>query len=378
MSPSPVYLDYNATAPLKPAAQAAMVEAMALTGNPSSVHRFGRSARRMLEDARAKVAALAGAASSQVVFTAGGTEANGLAVIGSGRHRALVSAIEHDSVRAAAQRLVQAQEIPVDGDGVVDLVALDRMLDDGSDAIVSIMLANNETGVIQPVAEAAALAHARGALVHCDAVQAAGKLPLDVVALDVDLLTISAHKIGGPAGIGALVARDGLDLTPLMVGGGQERRRRGGTENLIGIAGFGAAAVEAARDIADQSRLAALRDRIEAGVRSLAPATQVFGVNATRLANTTCLTMPGVSSEIQVMAFDLAGVAVSAGAACSSGKVAASHVLRVMGIDEAEAATAIRVSLGWSSQTADVDAILKAWGELYARAGRRVTQAPAA
>jgi cysteine desulfurase len=252
------------------------------------------------------------------------------------------------------------------------------MLDDGSDVIVSVMLANNETGVIQPVAEVVGLAHARGALVHCDAVQAAGKLPLDVAALGVDLLTISAHKIGGPAGIGALVVRDGLDLTPLMVGGGQERRRRGGTENLIGIAGFGAAAVEAARDIADQPRLAALRDRIEAGVRSLAPATRAFGVNATRLANTTCLTMPGVSSEIQVMALDLAGVAVSAGAACSSGKVAASHVLRAMGIDEAEAATAIRVSLGWRSQPADVDVFLKAWGELYARAGRRDTQAPAA
>jgi cysteine desulfurase len=244
--------------------------------------------------------------------------------------------------------------------------------------LVSVMQANNETGVVQPVAEIAALAHSRGALVHCDAVQAAGKLPLDVAALDVDLMTLSAHKIGGPAGVGALIVRDGLDLMPLLIGGGQERRRRGGTENLIGIAGFGAAAAAVADDLADQPRLAALRDRIEAGVRALAPAARVFGADADRLANTSCLTMPGITSEIQVMALDLAGVAVSAGAACSSGKVAASHVLRAMGIAEAEAASAIRVSLGWRSEAADVDAFLQAWGELSARTGRRDRRAPAA
>lgn len=380
MSPScPVYLDYNATAPLKPAAKAAMIEAMELIGNPSSVHRFGRSTRRLLEDSRAKVAALVGVAPSRVVFTSGGTEANGLALVGSGRRRALISAIEHDSVRAAAQRLPQTDEIPVSGDGIVDLAALDRLLGaNASDVIVSVMLANNETGVVQPVAEIAAFAHSRGALVHCDAVQAAGKLPLDVAALGVDLLTLSAHKLGGPAGVGALVVRDGLDLAPVMVGGGQERRRRGGTENLTGIAGFGAAAAAVVDDLADQPRLAAFRDRIEAGVQALAPAARVFGADAQRLANTSCLTMPGVTSEIQVMAFDLAGVAVSAGAACSSGKVAASHVLRAMGIVEAEAASAIRVSLGWRSEAADVDAFLQAWGELYARAGRRDRRAPAA
>lgn len=374
----PVYLDYNATAPLKPAAQAAMVEAMALTGNPSSVHRFGRAARRLLEDSRAKVAALVAVAPSQVVFTAGGTEANALALLGSGRKRALVSAIEHDSVRAAAQRLPHRLEAPVDAHGVVDVAALDRLLADGGDAIVSVMLANNETGVVQPIIDVVTLAHERGALIHCDAVQAAGKLPLDAIARSVDLLTISAHKIGGPAGIGALIVRDGLDLVPLMVGGGQERRRRGGTENLIGIAGFGAAADAALNDIADQPRLAGLRDRIEAGVRALAPSAQVFGAPAQRLANTSCLTMPGVASEIQVMALDLAGVAVSAGAACSSGKVAASHVLRAMGIAEAQAGMAIRVSLGWRSQAGDVDAFLHAWGELYARAGQRDSRAPAA
>lgn len=371
---SPTYLDYNATAPLKPAAKTAMMEAMEMTGNPSSVHRFGRLARRVLEDSRAKVAALAGAAPAGVVFTSGGTEANGLALLGSGRRRAVISAIEHDSVRAAAQRLAHADEIPVTADGTVDLAALDRLLDsDAADVIVSVMLANNETGVVQPIAEVAAMAHARGALVHCDAVQAAGKLALDMAGLGVDLVTVSAHKIGGPAGVGALIVRDGLDLTPMLTGGGQERRRRGGTENLTGIAGFGAAADEASGDIAGQPRLAALRDRIEAGTRALSPRVRVFGVEAPRLANTSSLSMPGVASEIQVMAFDLAGVAVSAGAACSSGKVAASHVLRAMGVEEAEAASAIRVSLGWRSEATDVDAFLQAWGELYARAGDRDT-----
>ncbi len=371
---SPIYLDYNATAPLKPAAKAAMIEAMEMTGNPSSVHRFGRLARRLLEDSRAKIAALAGAAPAGVVFTSGGTEANALALLGGGRQRALVSAIEHDSARAAARRLPHADEIPVTANGTVDLAALDRLLgSDAGDTIVSVMLANNETGVVQPVAEVAALAHARGALVHCDAVQAAGKLALDMAALGADLLTISGHKIGGPAGVGALIVRDGLELVPLMVGGGHERRRRGGTENLTGIAGFGAAADDAGGDIADQPRLAALRDRIEAGARALAPGVRAFGADAPRLANTSCLSMPGVASEIQVMAFDLAGVAISAGAACSSGKVAASHVLRAMGVDEAEAASAIRLSLGWRSETSDVDAFMQAWSELFARTGRRDT-----
>lgn len=379
MASSPVYLDYNATAPLKPTARAAMIEAMALTGNPSSVHRFGRLARRLLEDSRAKIAALFDAAAAGVVFTSGGTEANALALSGSGRRRVLVSAVEHDSVLAASRRAPHMDIIPVDGDGVVDLAALEALLGASTDdAIVSVMVANNETGVVQPIAEIAARAHARKALVHCDAVQAAGKLPLNVTDLGVDLMTVSAHKIGGPAGIGALIARAGIDLVPLMVGGGQERRRRGGTENLTGIAGFGAAAEAAMRDIADQPRLAGLRDRLEAGALALAPGARVFGAAAARLANTSCLSMPGVASDVQVMAFDLAGVAVSAGAACSSGKVAASHVLRAMGVAEAEAATAIRVSLGWQSEAANIDRFLQAWSELYARAGRRAADAPAA
>lgn len=383
---APVYLDYNATAPLKPQARDAMTAAMELTGNPSSVHRFGRVARRMLEDSRAAVAALAGAQPAQVVFTSGGTEANVLALTGSGRPRLLVSTIEHDSLRATAQCAARSVELPVDETGVVDLAALAALLrDGGGEAIVSVMLANNETGVVQPIAEIAALTHASGALLHCDAVQAAGKLPLDVAALGADLLTISAHKIGGPAGVGALILRDGLDLIPLLTGGGQERRRRGGTENLIGIAGFGAAAAQAVGDIADQPRLAALRDHLESAARALAPQARVFGAQATRLANTSCFTMPGVASEIQVMALDLAGVAVSAGAACSSGKVAASHVLRAMGVEAGEAATAIRVSLGWRSTADDVEALLHAWSELYARtrqnaqvSGARDTRLPAA
>lgn len=375
---SPIYLDYNATAPLKPAAKAAMIEALELTGNPSSVHRFGRLARRTIESARAKVAALVGGAPAGVIFTSGGTEANALAIAGSGCRRALISAIEHDSVGAAARRLARCDEIPVDADGRLDLRALDSLLGAAADAVVCVMLANNETGVVQPIAELAALAHARGALVHCDAVQAGGKLALDIKELGVDMMTVSAHKIGGPAGVGALVLREGIDIRPLLGGGGQERRRRAGTENLSGIAGFGAAAETAQADIADQPRLAALRNRLESGVRALAPAARIYGADAPRLANTSCLSMPGVASEIQVMALDLAGVAVSAGAACSSGKVAASHVLRAMRVDEAEAATAIRISLGWRSAATDVEAFLQGWGELYARRHPRDASAPAA
>jgi len=360
-----VYLDYNASAPLRPAVKAAVAEALDLVGNPSSVHGHGRAVRRALEEARARVAALGGAAPTRVVFTAGGTEANNLALRGFPGRRLIVSAVEHDSVLAAAP---DAARIPVDDHGVADLDALDRLLAAGEGpALVSLMLVNNETGVVQPVAEAARLAHAHGALIHCDAVQGAGRLPLDLGALGVDLLTLSAHKIGGPAGIGALLLAEGVEPEPLLRGGGQERRRRAGTENLLGIVGFGAAAALAVEDLAGTGDLAALRDELERRALAAVPQARVMGAGAARVGTVSCLALPGLSGETQVMALDLAGVAVSAGAACSSGKVKASHVLTAMGAGEALAGSAVRVSLGWGSTAADVERFVAAWTAMARR-----------
>ena len=361
-----VYLDHNATTTVRPQAAAAVSRALSMTGNASSVHAFGRRVRAMVEDAREHVAALVGAGPARVVFTSGGTEADNLALGGVGRDRVLVSAVEHPAVLKAR---ADVEIIPVDEDGVVDAGTVAGLLSgDAVPALVSVMLANNETGVIQPVAEIAETAHAAGALVHCDAVQAAGKIAIDMAALGVDLLSLSAHKVGGPAGVGALVVADGVDLEAIQLGGGQERGRRGGTENFSGIAGFGAAAAEAGERLGQFAGLAAWRDRLEESVLAMAPA-RILGLGAPRLPNTSLLTMPGVDSETQVMAFDLAGIAVSAGAACSSGKVEPSHVVDAMGIDRTEAVCAIRVSLGWNSEEGDVDRFLAAWSEIYRRSG---------
>jgi len=362
-----VYLDHNATTALRPCAADAMHEAMAAVGNPSSVHRFGRVARRLVEDSREAVAAMAGALPADVIFTSGGTEANNLCLRGVGRDRILVSAVEHPSVLRASENVV---EIPVDGDGVVDLAALGGLLsEDKAPALVSVMMANNETGVIQPIAEVSEIAHSHGALVHCDAVQAAGKVTLSMSQTGVDLMTLSAHKIGGPVGVGAVVTGSGVSLAAINRGGGQERSARAGTENVVGITGFGAAA-EAAHGQAERfSEIAGWRDSLESNLAETAPIC-IFGDGAARLANTSCMAMPGVDAETQVMAFDLGGIAVSAGSACSSGKVEPSHVLKAMGVAEAEAECAIRVSLGWNSRHADVDRFIKAWRKLYARLGQ--------
>ncbi len=369
MSGTPVYLDYNATAPVRPEAASAVAEALAATGNPSSVHCFGRAARKRVEDAREQVAALIGAAAAEIVFTSGGSEANALALAGAGRRRVLVSAIEHDSALATAASLdPETPRIPATGDGTVDLDALSRLLVrlDGA-AIVSIMLANNETGVIQPIAEIARRAHEAGALLHCDAVQAAGKIAFDVRALGADLLSLSAHKCGGPQGVGALYVAGHVTLAPLLRGGGQERGRRAGTENVPGIAGFGAAAAAARRDLGAFARIAEMRDALEAAVRARANRARIAGAESPRLPNTSCIVLPGVASETQVMALDLAGVAVSAGSACSSGKVKASHVLAAMGLSAEDAGAAIRVSLGWATTPADIDRFLEAWSAMAAR-----------
>ncbi len=366
-----VYLDHNATTAVRPEAAAAVALALAEVGNPSSVHGFGRLARRTLEEARESVAALIGTDVAQVVFTSGGTEAGNLAIRGCGRSRVLVAGVEHDCVIKAAQAVDGgAVAIPVDGDGVVDVNALaDLLAADDTPAVVSVMLANNETGVIQPVAAVAEVAHRAGALVHSDAVQAIGKIPVDWNDLGVDMLSLSAHKIGGPAGAGALVIRDQVALSPLILGGGQERGRRTGTENHSGIAGFGAAAAAAMAGLDGFAALGSRRDRLEDRIRKVAPAARVYGGGAGRLPNTSCITMPGVLSETQVMDLDLAGIAVSAGSACSSGKVSISHVHAAMGADVDEASCAIRVSQGWNSTEEDIETFFEAWKALYGRLG---------
>jgi cysteine desulfurase len=359
------YLDWNATAPLRPQAAAVMSAMLARCGNPSSVHRWGRAARQAIEQAHSAVAALLGVPSEGVVFVSGGTEANHLALLGAGREHVLVSAVEHDSVLRAVPK---AELVPVDHDGVVVLDTLDRLLAaDARPALVSVMLANNETGVVQPVGAIGAIARKHGALFHCDAVQAAGKIALDAHTIGADFVTLSAHKLGGPPGIGALVVTRELELTPLLHGGGQERGRRAGTENVTGIAGFAAAAVAAAEEIAVYDRVRALRDALEAGVATVTSEAVVLGAAAPRLPNTAAIAMPGVAAETQVIALDLDGVMVGAGAACSSGKVGPSHVLEAMGVGPDLVGSTIRVSLGWDSSEADVDHFLRAWTRLYRR-----------
>ncbi|MBS0561885.1 MAG: aminotransferase class V-fold PLP-dependent enzyme [Proteobacteria bacterium] len=365
-----VYLDANASEPLRPEARAAALAAMEAAGNPSSVHAAGRAARRVLEDAREAVAARFGAAPANVVFTSGGTEADALAihalraVLGPGA-RTIAGATEHDAVRAAAP---DAAVLPVDADGIADLDALDSMLAGDGPALVCLMLANNETGAIQPVAAAAEICRRHGARLHVDAVQAAGRIPVDAAALGADTLALSSHKLGGPLGAGALLLAPHLShIAPLIAGGGQERGRRGGTPPLPAIAGFGAAA---ALPRADQGRLAALRDAIERA--AVAAGAVAIGAGASRLANTACLALPGVRADAQVIALDLAGFAVSAGAACSSGKVAASHVLAAMGLGDL-AGQAIRVSLPWNAREEDA----AAFGAAYAAMAERL-RSPAA
>jgi len=357
-----IYLDANATEPLRPEARAAMLEAATMPGNPSSVHAPGRAARRVLEESRETIACRFAVAPADVVFTSGGTEANVLAITGLPGRRVLVGATEHDAVRAAAP---DAEPIPVDAGGLADLSALERSLAAGGPALVCLMLANNETGVVHPIAEAAALCRAAGALLHVDAVQAA-RIGFDAAALGADSIAVSSHKLGGPAGAGALLlcSEPARALTPLIVGGGQERGRRGGTPALPAIAGFAAAS----RADYDVGRMAALRDRAEAA--AIACGAVVAGGAAPRLANTTCLALPCVASVTQVIALDLAGIAVSAGAACSSGKVARSHVLQAMGLG-ALAGQAVRVSLPWTVTEAEVEAFAAAYRAMADRLARQ-------
>jgi cysteine desulfurase len=350
-----IYLDYNATSPLREAAFAAMAEVLRAPGNPSSIHRDGRQARRRVEEARETIASIINAPSGGVIFTSGGTEANNLALTAFPGRRILASAVEHPSILKGKVDGI----VPVDRHGVIDLAALDEMLAaDPRPALLALMLANNETGVIQPVAEAAALAHRRGALVHGDAIQAFGKIAVDMIALGLDSLSLSAHKIGGPQGIGAFVLADAdADVQSLLVGGGQERRHRAGTENVAGIVGFAAAAADLGDIAAEAERLGALRDRIERRALDSLPGITIFGRKVGRLPNTSCLALPGVPAQTILMALDLAGFGVSSGSACSSGKVSSSPVLTAMG-EEKLGASAIRISLGWATTEAEIESFL--------------------
>ena len=368
-----VYLDWNATTPLRPEARAAMAAAWDLAGNPSSVHAEGRQARRLIEDARAAIATAVGGVPRNVVFTSSGTEANALALSpgvhkagGQPAQRLLISAIEHASVLAGGRFTPEAiSKIPVTPSGVVDLTGLRASLAKGGSALVSIMAANNETGALQPICEAAEIIHEAGGLLHVDAIQAFGKIPFKLNELTADLVTVSAHKIGGPKGVGALILADGLSgVEPLLRGGGQERGRRAGTENVAGIAGLGAAVSAAMTGLgSDRERVDSLRNRLEAGLRQT-PGVVIFSADAPRLPNTALFTIPGLRAETAVIGFDLEGVAVSSGSACSSGKVQSSHVLEAMGFGPNLAQGAVRLSLGWSTTEADIDSCLQAWRKL--------------
>jgi cysteine desulfurase len=374
-----VYLDWNATAPLRPEARAAMVAALEAVGNASSVHHEGRAARRLIEQARETVAALVGATPRNVVFTSGGTEANALALspaleTASGKagfDRLMISAVEHASVRAGgAFAPGQVEEIQVTSEGTVDLDALERRLaglqrEGNRPPLVSIQAANNETGVIQPVEAAAGLVHAAGGLLHVDAVQVAGRSPFDIGRAGADMVTVSAHKLGGPQGVGALIRRSSVlhFAAPPLRGGGQERGARAGTENVAGTAGFGAAAAAAMASMEkDVEWMRALRNRLEAGLD--ASPTIIFGRNAQRLPNTSLFAAPGIRAETALINLDLDGFAVSSGSACSSGKVTVSDVLIAMGVPAGLAAGAIRVSTGPGTSENDISRFLEAWRKL--------------
>ncbi len=352
------YFDHNATSPLRTSVKAAMTAAMDIGGNPSSIHAEGRAAYKIIDDARQKLGFLLGCLPQMITFTSGGTEANNMAIRGVGAERILVSAIEHSCVMEAAKATGKRLEIiPVDAQGRLDLAAFEALLVRTPNTLVSVMLANNETGVVQDMATIAAMTRSTGALLHIDAVQAFGKIPVNFGLLCCDMLTVAAHKVGGPKGIGALIVRDGLVIQPLVFGGGQELRRRAGTENSLAIAGFAAAASEG---------LVQTHELTDHLVSHLGDAI-VFSDRVERLSNTTCFALPGLKAETALMLFDLEGIAVSSGAACSSGKVGRSHVLDAMGVAPEISSCAIRVSLGWNTTQDDVARFSDIWKKITQR-----------
>ena len=369
MSKNPtIYLDYNATAPIKPASRDHMRTVLDMVGNASSVHGYGRDIRREVERAREAVAALVHCEAINVTFTSGATEANNMVLFGTKAERILISAIEHPSLIDAAKDLSNVEIIPVNKAGIVDIEWLKAALEsDPRETLISVMMVNNETGVVQPIKEIVALAQAHGdAKVHSDAVQAAGRIKINIEKLSVDYLSLSAHKFGGPMGAGALIYNHDKShmLKPFTQGGGQERGRRSGTENAAAIAGFGEAATLAISNRTDFQNMAIWRDEIEAKILNAVPKAIIFGENAVRVANTIQVSLPGVKASTQLMALDLAGIAVSSGSACSSGSIKPSHVLQAMGASEEEAMGALRCSFGWNTTHAELDSFVEAWIEV--------------
>ena len=353
-----IYADYNATAPLRPAAREALVAALDAYGNPSSIHAAGRAARLQVEEARMHIATAAQCDSSEVIFTSGGTEANALALGCVDAPKMFISAGEHDSIR---QNAAEAQISPLTADGVIDLDAAEEALKHAPPrSLVSVHWVNNETGVIQPIPALFDLTQRYGALLHVDAVQAFGRIPLDV---PVDLLSLSAHKIGGAMGAGALIVRRGLKIAPLIKGGGQERGRRSGTENVPALAAFGAAAIAAAKDLPAFQKLAIYRDAFEAIIQTI-PQVRIMGAAAPRVANTSCFICPPMKANLTLMQLDLADICASSGSACASGKVTASHVLKAMGVDDAGLQSALRFSFGWQSDEKGIKKAAETWTSL--------------
>jgi len=364
------YLDHNATTPLRPQARAAMFAALDAGGNPSSIHQQGRAARAMVENARKTLADCLGVLPAMVVFTGVGTEANNFAIKGAQVERIIISATEHSCVLDAAKATGKPLEIiPVSGDGIIDLAALEKSLSsDNGKALVCLMLANNETGTIQPVRQAASIAAQHGALIHTDAVQAFGKIPVNFGLLGVDMMTLSAHKIGGPQGVGALIVRDGVVLEKFIHGGGQELGRRGGTENVAGIAGF-AAAAKAATQMLDKNHreIKSLRDLFESKLQQVSPDVVIFSNQVERLPNTSYIALKGMNAQTTLINLDLENIAVSTGSACSSGKVTGSRVLAEMGVPDDLRACALRISFGWNSTESDVTKFIEIWQRLVTR-----------
>lgn len=367
MTKTPIYCDYNAGAPIRAEAAVAMSRALALGGNPSSVHHFGRQMRAAIEEARERIAAGVGASAENVVFTSGATEGLHLAMVSAGANSLIVSAVEHDAVFEHAARAFNADRVaPVDGAGLIDLAALAQLLADApKPALVAVQLANNESGIIQPISKVAALCREHGALLLVDAAQAFGRVPVNVADLDATYLVVSSHKLGGPAGAGALILAPGAPFRATRFGGGQERGRRPGTENGAALVAFGTAVDWALRDLeAEATRVSVLRDRFESGLPHDAV---VFGAGVARLPNTSNFALPGLKAETAVIALDLEGVAVSSGAACSSGKVRSSRVLGAMGVAAELASAALRVSFGHESKESDVDEVLRALNKIAVR-----------